>query len=442
MAMPRATTLLLNWGDRLQADALAARILRRLSERKNEVQRCALDGLQRENPAFGQAANEQFQKEAVGHCNDILAVMLATATGEVAKLGPDPLGFVRLHAVRRARQQFPLAGSLNAYRLAHKGYWAVMREAVVTEAHAEEETGDCLMMLSEFLLEFFDLISGAMTDAYIAEEKHLLAQRTRVHVSLVEDLMHGRQPGDLATQGLYERCGIGPGARIAVVIARLLHGGNGVSIDHEMELRCLARNLDRTLSSHRFGKLVDVRNGEVLAIAAGATETARGVMEALRNSATELATDMSVAIGIGVSLDATEISALPQSYQEAERAVEFALAERPVMHFADINLLELLTHRPDATALRLIPDWAFRLKEADAGKEGALSRTIHAFADCNFNVKQTARRLDLHANTVYFRLNRISKLTGVDPRSYSGISLLLTTLRLVDAEARGSISRA
>jgi len=297
------------------------------------------------------------------------------------------------------------------------------------------------MMLSEFLLEFFDLISGALTDAYIAEEKHLLAQRTRVHVSLVEDLMHGRQPGDLATQGLAERCGITPGVRIAVAIARLLHPGNDATIDRETELRRLAQNLDRILSSYRFGKLVDMRNGEVLAIVVGATDTARGVAETLRKNAAELATDLSVAIGIGVSLDATEISALPQSYQDAERAVEFAQVERPVMHFADIDLLELLTHRPDAAALRLIPDWAVRLKEADVGKAGALSRTIHAFADCNFNVKQTARRLDLHANTVYFRLNRISKLTGVDPRSYSGISLLLTTLRLVDAEARGSISR-
>ena len=35
-------------------------------------------------------------------------------------------------------------------------------------------------------------------------------------------------------------------------------------------------------------------------------------------------------------------------------------------------------------------------------------------------------------NTVYFRLNRIRELTGIDPRSYSGLSLLLTTLRMLD----------
>ena len=52
-----------------------------------------------------------------------------------------------------------------------------------------------------------------------------------------------------------------------------------------------------------------------------------------------------------------------------------------------------------------------------------------------FQRQATARRLDLHTNTVYFRLNRIRELTGIDPRSYSGLSLLLTTLRILDGHA-------
>jgi sugar diacid utilization regulator len=64
------------------------------------------------------------------------------------------------------------------------------------------------------------------------------------------------------------------------------------------------------------------------------------------------------------------------------------------------------------------------------GQSAELSRTIRAFAESSLNVKQTARRLGVHTNTVYFRLNRIHKLTGVDPRTFSGTSLLLTALRL------------
>jgi DNA-binding PucR family transcriptional regulator len=73
----------------------------------------------------------------------------------------------------------------------------------------------------------------------------------------------------------------------------------------------------------------------------------------------------------------------------------------------------------------LIPDWTPRVT-------GDLAKTIRAFADCSLNVKQTARRLGVHTNTVYFRLNRIHKLTGVDPRTFSGTSLLLTSLKLLE----------
>jgi DNA-binding PucR family transcriptional regulator len=53
-------------------------------------------------------------------------------------------------------------------------------------------------------------------------------------------------------------------------------------------------------------------------------------------------------------------------------------------------------------------------------------------------VKQAARRLGVHTNTVYFRLKRINELTGVDPPTYAGTSLLLTALRLLEIQGKGA----
>ncbi|HEV3498997.1 MAG TPA: helix-turn-helix domain-containing protein [Bradyrhizobium sp.] len=435
----RDDTLIRDWETRLHANALALQILGTLNERKSEVERCALDGLQRENAQFERANSRQFREEALGHCNDILQLMLAIAAGKASLSGPDPFHFVHAHAVRRARQQFPLGGSLNAYRLAHKGYWEVMRNSVSGSPAPEIEKTDCLMILSEFLLEFFDRVSGILTDAYIAEEKLMTARRTRAHVALIEDLMHGRQPGDLEAQALSERCGIGSGAHLAIAIGRIRHSGNGAAFDRGGELERLSEFFQQALAP--LGMLIDIRKDEVLAIVAGGTETSKRVLEAFGSVAAELEVELKARAGIGISLDATEISALPQAYQEAERAVEFTQPDRPVMHFAGIDLMEFLVRRPDAAALRLIPDWAGRFMDVDSGKSGELSRTISQFADCNFNVKRTARLLDLHTNTVYFRLNRIRELTGIDPRSYSGLSLLLTTVRMLNAGAKPDAER-
>jgi sugar diacid utilization regulator len=436
----RATALVRNWGARLQENGLAGRVLVAVHERERDIQLCTLDGLQRENPAFQRATSEQFRSEAVGHCRDIGNVMFAIASGRAAGLGADPFGFVRLHAIRRARQRFPLAGSLNAYRLAHKGYWTVMSESVVHFAAAEREVNACSMMLSEFLLEFFDVVSGTMTDAYLAEEAHLNAQRARARVALFDDLIHGRQPGDLDARELCERCGIRPGMHMAVALMRPFESASNGDGERDGALHRLSERIGQSLSQRGFGTLVDRRDGAVLAIAAGKSGTARTLATVLRASVGARQKGAGFPVAVGIGLDVTEIAAVPQAYQEAERAIEFAEPGWPVVHFADVDLVELLLRRPDATAFRLVPEWAGRLRQADA-KSGDLSRTIHAFADCDLNVKRTARSLDLHTNTVYFRLNRIMKLTGVDPRSFSGASLLLTALRLHDAKVGGAADR-
>lgn len=84
--------------------------------------------------------------------------------------------------------------------------------------------------------------------------------------------------------------------------------------------------------------------------------------------------------------------------------------------------------------LRLIPDWV-RRSHAE-GAERDLIGTIRAFAECSLNVKETAWKLRVHPNTVYFRLNQIKKHTGVDPRTFAGTARLVMGLRLLDDDER------
>ncbi|TLG00337.1 hypothetical protein FEK35_24140 [Nocardia cyriacigeorgica] len=47
--------------------------------------------------------------------------------------------------------------------------------------------------------------------------------------------------------------------------------------------------------------------------------------------------------------------------------------------------------------------------------QAMLAETLQAFFDCDFNQVATARRLDVHRNTVNYRFARIAALTGLDP---------------------------
>jgi hypothetical protein len=226
---------------------------------------------------------------------------------------------------------------------------------------------------------------------------------------------------------------------MAVAVARPLQSGNG-HVDLEVTLRSLVRLIEQVLPSADFGKLIDIRNGGVTAIACSDTDTARGVLAALRRNGFARRAGNGLAAGAGLSLDTTEIGRLPQALAEADLALGFASAARPLMHFSDIDLPEFLLRRAEAAALRLIPEWVRHFSPDDEPTRER-ARTVATFADCNFNVKRTAQRLGVHTNTVYFRLNRIKRLTSVDARTYAGTSLLLTALRLeeIRRDARSPI---
>jgi carbohydrate diacid regulator len=134
-------------------------------------------------------------------------------------------------------------------------------------------------------------------------------------------------------------------------------------------------------------------------------------------------------------LNKAGVAGLPEALNEARIALDFTRPNRAAMRFADIDLAEALVHRADKALLHLIPQW---IRSAHrTGRDQDLLQTVVCFAEASLNVKETARRLGVHTNTVYFRLNQIHKRSGVDPRTFAGASLLLTSLRLLESQAAG-----
>ncbi|RMG78361.1 MAG: PucR family transcriptional regulator, partial [Chloroflexi bacterium] len=54
------------------------------------------------------------------------------------------------------------------------------------------------------------------------------------------------------------------------------------------------------------------------------------------------------------------------------------------------------------------------LAEHDDRKQGDLIRTLNGFFEANGNLAKAAQDLDVHRNTLVYRLERISELTDMD----------------------------
>lgn len=425
--MPTADLRLADWRERFRKSPLARQVIASLEGRAPEIWRRTFDLLRKESPEYRNAVDDEFTAESKSHCGELLKAIVAIAAERPC--GRDPFAFVRKHAEWRARRQVPLVASLQAYRLAHKTYWSITREQLA-QHRRQKEALQALASLSDFWIELFESVGAVLEEAHGAEEACIVARHTRAHAAVLDSLLNGIEPGDGEVRQLLTLCGMRPPKTMTVGLVRPMLTDNGSHVDAEVALRSLARLLHQVLPSSVFGKLVGTRNGEIIVIANSEADTAARLLKHLGRHGFGRREAESPVARIGVGLDKHAVAHLPQAFEEARMALEFTGGNRTLRHFADIDLAEFVIYRADTAALRLIPDW---VREAHAsGSEASLIHTIRAFAECSLNVKETARRLGVHTNTIYFRLNRIKQRTGADPRTFYGTSTLLTALRLLD----------
>lgn len=275
----------------------------------------------------------------------------------------------------------------------------------------------------------FEVVGAILEEAHGAEEARAVAQNTTVHAAVIEDLLNGAEPTSADSRHLLSLCGMRPARVITVALVRPLAADSN-HVDAEVARRSFARFIQQVLPSAVFGKLVGMRNGDVVVIANSDAETATRLITYLGTGGIGKGQVSDACVGVG--LDKSDMAQLPDALLEARIALEMTNQARTKMRFSEINLTEALTHHPDRALFRLVPSW---LRESEkSGRDRDLIVTIRAFAACNLSVKATAGRLRVHTNTVYFRLNQVKKLTGVDPRTFAGLSLLINALRMLDVE--------
>jgi sugar diacid utilization regulator len=104
-------------------------------------------------------------------------------------------------------------------------------------------------------------------------------------------------------------------------------------------------------------------------------------------------------------------------FHEARRALELGCVlapDRSVTHFADLGLHRLLfALRETAEMQEFYDDMLGRLARYDEEKGSELVATLDAYL-CAHNATEVAARLNLHRNSLLYRLRRIQEITGLD----------------------------
>lgn len=128
----------------------------------------------------------------------------------------------------------------------------------------------------------------------------------------------------------------------------------------------------------------------------------------------------------GIAGPRTGLADLGAAWREASAAARAALAEPrlgPVAHWSSVGPFRLLTALPPDAA----HDPVVRPLLAAAHRE--LARTAEVFLDCAGQAGRTAAELGIHRQTLYYRLSRVEKLTGLDLDDGEDRLLLHMTLK-------------
>ncbi len=118
----------------------------------------------------------------------------------------------------------------------------------------------------------------------------------------------------------------------------------------------------------------------------------------------------------GIGRPAKVVQRIPQSYREAQQALEIGrrlFGEGNLHSFARLGIYRLLYHLYGHEELaNFYQETLSPLLESDKHSNSALIETLEGFFHCNGNLSETARVMHLHRNSLLYRLGRIEELLG------------------------------
>jgi len=125
-------------------------------------------------------------------------------------------------------------------------------------------------------------------------------------------------------------------------------------------------------------------------------------------------------VSVGISRAASDLADLRDAYRESKDALSIAaeLGEtEQATFYGDLKLYQLLLALKEGgleSMQSFYTETLGALVEHDERKQSDLIRTLNGFFEANGNLAKAANDLDVHRNTLVYRLERISELTNLD----------------------------
>nr|WP_260618263.1 helix-turn-helix domain-containing protein [Streptomyces sp. WAC07149] len=234
----------------------------------------------------------------------------------------------------------------------------------------------------------------------LAHLRNLAEVELRLHGALVDDLLAGTDEASAYARS--EAVGHDLHRRNYVIVVQW---SNRASDD------AFAQTVGRAAAAVGMRSLLTRRSDHVVLVADDRPD-ARALYEAL---AQETGTRSGT---IGVSAPCESLDAIPQRYQEAQRALQVrrhSLERYGTTFYDELGLYRVLGPGNGYRELEtFVHEWLGQLIDYDSRHHAALVETLTRYFDCGGNYDETAESLAIHRSTLRYRLKRIRDISGND----------------------------
>jgi hypothetical protein len=326
-----------------------------------------------EIPFYRQVPAEALAGQVTESVHAVLGLLLKMLRDR-GVLGPAELTWVVEMSARRARDHLPLEAALAAYLIGARLWWRTVTEVATHDDLAEAGTR---------LLDGLSSMMPAVVLAHLQAQDDLRSEDKRVRRELLAALLSGHPYEALAQAARVEvgrrhtvlRLRFSPRPADRLVQAAMdAHTGTAVLMDHIDGVALLPDGIDPQ------SLIADLREALDTTVLAGTAEAAAPAMIPTASAETREVMDVLSMTGRTAGL-----------YRFDDVLVEYQLA------------------RPGPGLQRLAA------KLDPLAGHPYLLETLRSFVHHGHNRRQTALELHIHRNTLDYRLQRITALTGFDP---------------------------
>jgi hypothetical protein len=360
--------------DRATWDREIRPLLTRLAARDRELADSAVAALRKVLPSYRNVSDEALVASALRNSANAIKTLSARRLPSDAELAEAAVA-----AGDRAVQGVSVQDVLTAYRLSLHH----IRE-FLTEAATNAECSPAVTLeMVQLLWTLADAVGVRLATVHRDAELDIARHDERQRAEFLRGLVFGSvAPAEIRRLG--PAYGLAPDLRYVALRGRPSPGKEAVE---------LMRAVMSSVRGHGHNAFVDVLEGDVVGVAPRTPEIGR----------------CPGTIGVGPPAD---LAAIEPSFATASRILEVAgrFGQQGVFRLEDLSL-RIAVAAEDELGELLMGRYLRPLAALGARAE-PVKETVAAFIDNGLNIKATAEALDVHQNTVRYRLSRFEELTG------------------------------